>query len=565
MTSSPDDEKFQPLLKRYKVIRDPVHDDIWVTRLECNIIDHPYFQRLRRIKQLATTDLVYPGAIHNRFMHSLGVLFIADSILNACKNNELSKRDSIGTDIHEISNEDIFKTRLVALMHDMAHISWGHTIENEGNLIKKSQWENEPRRKKILNEINPIITLSLKEAGLENRSDILEEIENILIAEENGEDLIHKLKNPYIADIVGDTICADLLDYLKRDFFFSGLHMSYDPRIITYFAVIKYNNQKVKDENPKERLALLIELTEEKVRYDILNSCIQLLRMRYSLAQAVYLHRVKIMFSSMAIKMIQSAKIVNLITDDDLFELGDEVIIYKIGMQKGNDYDSKAAIKLADALHKRKKYKCIHEIKVRGQVNRHPLEMIQEQPEWRYALERFFEEVFELEPGSLIIYPMKENSGKAAKVKILMMDEYGNKITNTFEEMAKTHEKLKDTYEKELDSLRALYQDMWTTCIFVDEKNYEEIMRRLKGRNNLYKNLFKQTLATGRPTKEIISIREIYTSNEGLSPEEESLIYNVIFPSQGGVDVRSEGKKGWNLIHDIDAAIKNIIQHRPSS
>ena len=65
------------LSKRFSVLRDPVHDDIYLTHEELAVLDTPEMQRLRGVKQLGTAYLVYPGAVHTRFDHSIGTLFVA--------------------------------------------------------------------------------------------------------------------------------------------------------------------------------------------------------------------------------------------------------------------------------------------------------------------------------------------------------------------------------------------------------------------------------------------------------------------------------------------------------
>src|SRR5580700_11393965 len=70
------------VLQPAKVITDPVHGDIYVTELERLAIDSPPMQRLRRVRQLGTTHLVYPGATHTRFSHSLGALRCAQDLLD---------------------------------------------------------------------------------------------------------------------------------------------------------------------------------------------------------------------------------------------------------------------------------------------------------------------------------------------------------------------------------------------------------------------------------------------------------------------------------------------------
>ena len=90
-------------------IRDPIHGLIRLTDQEISIIDTPPFQRLRRIKQLALANLVYPGALHTRFEHSLGTLHTAARIM----------------DTFEIK-EHVEVVRLAALLHDIGHGPFSH-------------------------------------------------------------------------------------------------------------------------------------------------------------------------------------------------------------------------------------------------------------------------------------------------------------------------------------------------------------------------------------------------------------------------------------------------------
>lgn len=110
-------------------IRDPIHGFIQINEWEKEIINHPIFQRLRRIKQLAWTEMVYPGACHSRFEHSLGVMHVAtrmfDKIVGKAKAfliNELSYSDS-GLD------RDRCLLRLASLLHDIGHSPFSHVGE----------------------------------------------------------------------------------------------------------------------------------------------------------------------------------------------------------------------------------------------------------------------------------------------------------------------------------------------------------------------------------------------------------------------------------------------------
>lgn len=115
-----------------KKIRDPIHGFIHFSDAEKEIIDSRHFQRLRGIKQLALTCLIYPGAMHTRFEHSLGVMEMASrafDLLRAKRRNEqLLKRNfkSIGMGIDEARQ----LLRLTALFHDTGHLPFSHAAEN---------------------------------------------------------------------------------------------------------------------------------------------------------------------------------------------------------------------------------------------------------------------------------------------------------------------------------------------------------------------------------------------------------------------------------------------------
>lgn len=110
---APDDIAF------HRDIYDNVHGFIKVTELENKIIDSPYFQRLRNIRQLGLLDYVFPGALHNRFNHSLGVMHIADKIVTSLQ--------EIDYDILKGKRELI---RMAALLHDIGHYPLSHLVES---------------------------------------------------------------------------------------------------------------------------------------------------------------------------------------------------------------------------------------------------------------------------------------------------------------------------------------------------------------------------------------------------------------------------------------------------
>ena len=95
------------------VLRDPVHGDIELTREEIAVIDTPEFQRLRGIKQLGTAYLVFPGAVHTRFEHSIGTLHMAGRMLEAVNKNAACDPDRC----LEVTQEERRVLRLAALVH----------------------------------------------------------------------------------------------------------------------------------------------------------------------------------------------------------------------------------------------------------------------------------------------------------------------------------------------------------------------------------------------------------------------------------------------------------------
>lgn len=120
------------LLPFKKTIRIAVTGDVLLTETEAAVIDARTFQRLRGVRQLGTVNFVYPTALHTRFDHSLGTLAKADEMVLAIAKNaksDLNERD--------ITMEQRRLARMYALLHDVPHIPFGHTIEDELRLFRR--------------------------------------------------------------------------------------------------------------------------------------------------------------------------------------------------------------------------------------------------------------------------------------------------------------------------------------------------------------------------------------------------------------------------------------------
>src|SRR5438067_8490151 len=119
------------MVKALHEIRDPVHTFIRVDTDERMVVDSPPVQRLRHIHQLALTYLVYPGATHKRFEHSLGVMELAGRVFDVLADRAT---DQIRDLLKPLSNEDELRywrrvVRMAALCHDVGHLPFSHAAD----------------------------------------------------------------------------------------------------------------------------------------------------------------------------------------------------------------------------------------------------------------------------------------------------------------------------------------------------------------------------------------------------------------------------------------------------
>src|SRR6266852_998183 len=121
-------------MKHSHEFRDPVHTFISVRTDERKVIDSRPFQRLRHIHQLALSYLVYPGATHRRFEHSLGVMDIASRIYDVVTDSENIQYDSVRQLVPRRHSDHEWSywrrvLRMAALCHDMGHLPFSHAAE----------------------------------------------------------------------------------------------------------------------------------------------------------------------------------------------------------------------------------------------------------------------------------------------------------------------------------------------------------------------------------------------------------------------------------------------------
>ncbi|MHC9544416.1 MAG: HD domain-containing protein [Vulcanimicrobiota bacterium] len=296
-----------------KLVRDAIHGDIsFSTKTEIPLIDTPEMQRLRGIKQLGTASLVYPCAVHTRFEHSLGTCFLASRIMNTM---EEQQGKSLFTE------EQKRALRVAALLHDVSHIPFGHTFEDERQIFERH--DSAERVTYFLNA--GTLGKLLRDIGISTP------VQNILMRSEEGASL---------GEIINGTICADLLDYLARDGYFCGIAQGYDQRIFRYFRLDHGN--------------FYIDAQKEGIiREDVLSEVINLLRLRYFMSERVYFHHAKTASGAMISKAVEIA-VKNGLSKNDLFPLKDEGLLSLLAIKFAN---SRTIQSILELFHSRKLYK----------------------------------------------------------------------------------------------------------------------------------------------------------------------------------------------------------------
>ncbi|HEY5825816.1 MAG TPA: HD domain-containing protein [Cyclobacteriaceae bacterium] len=237
-----------------KIINDPLYGFITITNeLIYLLLQHPYFQRLRHIRQLGLTEFIYPGATHTRFQHALGAMHLMGLILTNLRAKGV-----------EISDEECEASQIAILLHDIGHGPFSHALED--TLLP----------------------------GVKHESISYLFLQNLNVAFKGKLDLALKIfRNSYTRkffhQLVSSQLDADRLDYLHRDSFYSGViegTIGVD-RIITML--------NVKD----DRLVV-----DEKGIYSIEN----FLHSRRLMYWQVYLHKTSVSAERLLVNLVRRAK-----------------------------------------------------------------------------------------------------------------------------------------------------------------------------------------------------------------------------------------------------------------
>lgn len=415
-----------------KIIRDTVHGDIQLTHEEMAVVDTPEFQRMRFIHQLGTSFLVFPGAHHTRFEHSLGTCWLTKRMIHQIN----QKAKDMGNPM-PIPAEEARLLSMAGLLHDITHIPFGHTFEDERRILPAHD-KSQERLQYFLN--SPGLGRVLGELGLRD-------------------ELLNFFSKPKGADpnygwaLIAGPICSDLLDYLKRDAFYCGLPMAYDDRIFRYLHL--------------EQGVLYFNLFNHKgFRQDAWSELVNLLRIRYHLTERVYFHHAKMASGAMLSRFLEEALLQGVITIPELYELGDEALLHLFHMRASS---LKAFAPIMEAFRSRRLYKRVYmvakdpfdpEKPSPEQLKRFHHELHLNEDGARTRLEKKLARHLRIPPSALILYaPDTRMRMKEAKVPVRV--NAGPLVS------------LAAVDHPELRALNHRHQALWKSYLFMDPQ-YEQ-------------------------------------------------------------------------------------------
>ncbi len=241
-----------------KILNDPIHGFITVPHpLLLRLIDHPWFQRLRYIKQLGLSHLVYPGALHTRFHHAIGAMHLMGLAI-----------ESLRVKGHEITDEESLGAHIAILLHDIGHGPFSHALEH--SIVEGISHE----------EVGALVMAKLNEE-FEGALDI----GIAIFHDQYPKHMLHQL--------VSGQLDVDRMDYLNRDSFYTGVSEGVigGDRIIKMLQVVD------------DRLVV-----EEKAIYSI-EKFIVARRLMY---WQVYLHKTVLACEQMLVQILRRAKTLGL-------------------------------------------------------------------------------------------------------------------------------------------------------------------------------------------------------------------------------------------------------------
>ncbi len=399
---------------KHKLIRDAVHGDMELGPLEIELADTPEFQRLRGIKQLGTANLVYPSATHTRFEHCLGTSWMARAMIESLRRSA------------SISAEEEAAIRAAALLHDVTHIPFGHTLEDERRVLPRHD-KDETRFGYFL--LESTLGRRLRSSGYQDQV--------LRILQGDG---------GFASEIIAGAITADLLDYLKRDTYFVGFAQYYDPRVFQSFIL--------------EGGRFVVNLEKHgMLRRDALSEMINLLRIRYTLSERVYFHHTKIASGAMISKAVEVAMQSGL-RPEDLRTLKDETLLWTLRESYGGE---PAVSHLLDCLESRQLYRACFVLTVEAGEGRQKeiVERYHHNPAGREELETAVAHAMGARPYHVIAY-CPSIGMSLPEAEVLVRLESGKIVP------------LSDSNNEEIHILKEKHKALWRFFVFIDRGAWDQ-------------------------------------------------------------------------------------------
>ena len=242
------------MTNKFKIINDPVHGFISIPHeILFDVIEHPYFQRLRRISQTGLLNLIFPGATHTRFHHALGAMHLMFTALSTLKLKGV-----------KISIEEEKAALLAILLHDVGHGPFSHALEN----MLMDDWHHEKLSLLLMNKMNEEFNGELSMA--------IEMFQG-------------KYQRKFFNQLISSQLDVDRLDYLKRDSFYTGVSEG------------NVNTQ---------RIISMMNVSEDELVIDAkgIYSIENFLTARMFMYWQVYYHKTSVLAESLLVKILARAK-----------------------------------------------------------------------------------------------------------------------------------------------------------------------------------------------------------------------------------------------------------------
>lgn len=380
---------------------------------EMRVIRTRAFQRLGNIKQLGTAHVVFRGAVHTRFEHSLGTVYWAERIVQSVQKNPRTA-ERVSERAHRV-------IRMAALLHDITHVPFGHTLEDELGLVERHD-RNRARFDRLVleSDIGSILREVLDDEDFQ---------ELLRVLAVSKDEQIADLRDPYVGDIIANTVCADLLDYVQRDLGACGMPVALGDRFLDFFTITPDSALSKAD---RRRMALNLE-KRGMPRPDVESEVIKLLSYRYELFERVYFHHGKNAASVMIGRAVQESGLVGTDGNDDVLDsMSDELLLHCLARPDLVEHlelltarhgpgDLNLAADLAQAVLDRRLYKIAY-LGVRDDLEEDAddLHAAHARPDERRALERRFARRGGLKDGQVLLHlPDPDMALKLADVRVL--------------------------------------------------------------------------------------------------------------------------------------------------